>query len=292
MTLRHCEILLAVLDSGGVNAASRALNVAQPAVSQALREMEREFDARLFERLGRRLYPAEAALTLARHARRLLAEARDLERAMAASRDAPLLRLGASATVGAYRLPAVARRLRELAPRLRVTVTVDNTAAIERLLLLDELDAGVVEGSVRSDDLRAEFLEYDDLVVAASPGHPLSGKAELGLDDLREAGFIVRESGSGTRLLLERAMAKAGLELRAAWTCSGTDAILAAARAGLGLAAVPALALAASGEGLATLEAPFLDLRREFRLVMHKDKFEGEALRALRAALADTPRLC
>jgi len=292
MTLRHCEVFLAVLDHGGVSAAAKALNVVQPAVSQTLRELEREFDARLFERLGRRLSPTEAALTLARHARRLLTEARELERAMAASRESPLLRIGASATVGAYRLPAVARRLRELAPRLRVVATVDNTDTIERRLLRDELDAGIVEGAIRSRELRAEFLEYDDLALAASPEHPLAGKAELSAEDLRDADVIVREPGSGTRLLLEKALAEAGLALRATWTCSGTDAILAAVRAGLGLAAVPVLALAAGNGGLATPRTPFLDLRREFRLVAHKDKYEGEALRALRSALADTPRLC
>ncbi|MBU0927595.1 MAG: LysR family transcriptional regulator [Spirochaetes bacterium] len=290
MTLRHLEVFIAALDEGGVSAAARALSVAQPAVSQTLRELEREYDIVLFERLGRRLSPTSAARSLAEYARRLLALRGDLERGMRAERESPTLRIGASATVGAYRLPEIVARLREARPEIRITARVDNTRAVERLLLNDGLDAGIVEGPILSPGLVSEFIETDELVVIAPPGHALAEKGSIAPADLAGLDFIVREPGSGTRTLFEAAMKAAGIPWEAAWVCSGSDAILGAVAAGLGLAAVPRRAARLAGgagspdAGWAVLETPFLDLRREFRLVTHADKIQGAALRALREA--------
>jgi len=284
MTLRHFEVFVAVYDGGGMSAAARALNVAQPAVSQTIKELERGYGVLLFERLSKRLRPTAAAAGLIQHARHLLGQYRELERGLLASRDRPLLRVGASATVGTYLLPGIVASFARARPDVRVVATIDNTAAIESLILRDELDAGVVEGAVAAPELSTLTIAEDELVIVSSLTDPLAGTGRAGPRELRGRGFAVRERGSGTRDLFESAMAREGVPWDEVWTSKDSESIMSAVAAGVGLAAVPRRAAELRSGTVAATEAPFLRLTRSFRIVSHRDKFESDALFAFRRA--------
>ncbi len=284
MTLRHFEVFIAVYDGGGMSAAARALNVAQPAISQTIKELENGYGVLLFERLSKRLRPTAAADLLARRARHLIGQYREMERGLLASRERPLLRVGASATVGTYFLPGIVASFAIKRPDVRVVATIGNTAAIEALILRDELDVGIVEGEVSAPGLSTLTIAEDELVIVCGPGDPLAGRRSVGPRELRGRAFAVRERGSGTRDLFESAMAREGVPWDEAWTSADSESILGAAAAGIALAAVPRRAAELRRGSVVAMEAPFLRLRRSFRIVSHKDKFESEALFAFRRA--------
>ncbi len=284
MTLRHFEVFVAVYDGGGMSAAARTLNVAQPAISQTIKELERGYGVLLFERLSKRLRPTAAADRLAQHARHLLGQYRELERGLLASRERPLIRVGASATVGAYLLPGIVASFAVKRPDVRVAATIGNTAAIEALILRDELDVAIVEGDVSAAGLLTLTIAEDELVIVSSLTDPLAGTERVGPRDLRGRGFAVRERGSGTRDLFESAMAREGVPWEEVWTSADSESILSAVAAGIGLAAVPRRAAELRRGSVVAMEAPFLRLTRSFRIVSHKDKFESEALFAFRRA--------
>lgn len=286
MTLRHYEVFLKVYDEGSMSAAARVLNVAQPAVTQTIKELETGLGVLLFERLARRLRATEAAVELEPGARRLIAAREELESTLASMGKAPRLRLGASATVGSYLMPGIAKALLGSWPEIRLSVRIDNTATIESLILRDDLDAALVEGSLKSDAIASRAVLVDELVIVARADDPLAEGGPLEPERLRGRSFAVREPGSGTRELFASAMERAGLPWVEAWTCSDSGAILNVVAEGLALAAVPRCALARAPGLVVPLEAPFLRLERDFSIIRHKDKFEGEAMAAFEAAVS------
>lgn len=285
MTLRHFEVFLAVHDGGGTTAAARALNVAQPAVSRTVKELERYYGVLLFERLSGRLVPTDGARTLVPYARHLLGLYGEMEEALRLMERAQRLRLGASVTVGTTLVGELLARFERLLPTCEISVVVDNTAVVERMLLADELDLGLVEGRVHARELLAEPFMEDELVLVLPRSHPLGEKASVGVADLEGLPFIVREEGSGTRELFASAMEDAGAAWKAAWVCSNAEAIKAAVMGGHGFAVLSRRSVGAelAGGSLAARQVQGLDLRRDFSIVLHRNKFITPAIDGLRA---------
>ena len=287
MTLRHLEILLAVTDCGSMRAAADQLYISQPSVSGAIGEIEREYGVLLFERLGKRLFITPAGAQMAEHARHLLALFRQMEeQARSRSQNMPL-RIGATVTAGTCLLSPILDAFHALMPAAaEPSVLIDNTAAVEARLLRNELDIGLVEGRVQSDSLLAQPVIPDELILLAPSGHPLAAKKEVHLSMLEGLPFLMRETGSGTRILFEQALAQANCHIREQWVSSNTEAILNAVESGRGLTAISRwLALPRVSQGRA-VELPLTgcDLRRAVDLVWHRDKYLSPLFSAFRAA--------
>ncbi len=280
MTLRHAEIFLAVYETGNMRRAAESLYISQPTVSGAIREIEEEYGVLLFNRLNHRLFITPEGELLASYARRLLALYREMEHQLKNRAALPFLRIGATLTVGTCILPDILQAKKE---QLAARVTVNNTRSIEEQLLRGELDVGYVEGQIHHPDLIIEPVMEDRLIaVAAGPvPEPLS-LAEL----CRRYSLLMREPGSGTREILDRALMERSLPCEEGWVCSNTQAILRAAEAGLGAAIISRL-LAAEALHRGTLQEISLtdcELNRTFRLVWHKDKLMTPPLQLFRQA--------
>lgn len=202
MTLRHLEIFVAVADHGSMSGAAHALYIAQPTVSQAVADLERTYQVRLFERLSRRLYLTPEGQEMLGYARHILASVDEMERRLQDAAGRPLLRVGATITVATCLMPAILSRFEADHADTRVNAWVGNTRSIEERVLSSRLDLGFVEGEASSPDIRSVPAREDELILVASPAHPLASRGVVTAHDLQGMDFVLREPGSGTRAFL------------------------------------------------------------------------------------------
>ncbi|HEY6724040.1 MAG TPA: LysR family transcriptional regulator [Polyangiaceae bacterium] len=278
-TLRQLQVFTAIARVENVSRAARTLAMSQSAVSGALLDLERQFDVRLFERVGRRLTLSELGRALWPQAEALCEQARELERNLARQHSGEL-RVGATLTIGSHVCPPLmARFMRENADA-RLTLHIANTAEVARAVKAFAIDVGLIEGELSDPELVVTPWRGDQLCVFCAPSHPLAKKRQLSDADLKSSRWIVREPGSGTRQAFERALHGLLPELRMALELTQTEAILGAVEAGLGLGCVSKLALedAFRRRTLVRCRVPHRDFRRSFFFVTHGRKFRSPAL--------------
>ncbi len=279
-SLRQLQVFGAVARSESVSLAARELAMSQSAVSGSLAELERQFDVRLFERVGKRLQLSEVGRSLRPRAEALCEQALELEAGFAGRTEAGELRVGATLSIGNYLCaPLMARFMREH-PGSRVALHVANTAEIARRVKNFEIDVGLIEGELTDPELDVTRWRDDELCVFVSPKHPLASRKRLSDADLRAGSWILREQGSGTRQAFERAMHGLLPELRVVLELEHTEAIKSAVKAGLGLGCVSRVALvdAFRHRSLVRCAVPGRDFTRFFFFVVHKQKFRSRAL--------------
>jgi DNA-binding transcriptional LysR family regulator len=279
-SLRQLQVFVSVARGESVSRAARELSMSQSAVSGSLAELERLFDLRLFERLGKRLQLSDQGRALRPLAESLCEQALELEQAFAGGYRAGELRVGATLSIGNYLCaPLMARYMKEQRGS-RVTLHVANTAEIARRVKNFEIDLGLIEGELADPELEVTRWRADELCVFASPAHPLAKRQRLSDADLKRASWILREQGSGTRQTFERAMRGLLPDLHVALELEHTEAIKSAVKAGLGLGCVSRIALsdAFKHRSLVPCPVPERDFRRYFYFVLHKRKLKTNAL--------------
>jgi DNA-binding transcriptional LysR family regulator len=291
LTLRQLQLFTAIADTGSTAAAGLRAALSQSAASGALGELERLLGLRLFDRIGKRLLLNDNGRALLPEARALLDAAQAIEdrcgvgRADAAAAVLPTrLRIGASTTIGNYLLPGLVAGYRAAWPGTAVDAVIGNTEAVARSVARLEVDLGLIEGPCPEAALEVAPWRTDALVVVAAPAHPLAKprRAPLPLAALREAEWLLREPGSGTREAVEQALLPHLHRLRAGMLAGSTEAIKQAAAAGLGLACLPSCAvedLVTLGR-LAELRTALPPLARRLYRVHHPQKrFSGNLAR-------------
>ncbi|HSY29953.1 MAG TPA: LysR family transcriptional regulator [Burkholderiaceae bacterium] len=277
ISLRQLQIFAAVAESGSTTAAAELVALSQSAASAGLNELESMLQHKLFDRVGKRLLLNDNGRLLLPQARQMLDAATTIERQFSASDGAAGLRIGASTTIGIYVLPAILAAVSTRATALHPSVNIANTADIAAAVENFDIDMGLVEGPCHQADLLVEPWIKDDLVIVCAPDHPiLTGKpgSRISLKALREAGWLLRESGSGTREAVEHALVPHLHTLRAAGEFSNAEAIKHAAAAGLGLACLSLLVVRDMLEAgrLIQLSTALPSLSRHFYLIRNRHK--------------------
>jgi DNA-binding transcriptional LysR family regulator len=246
LNLHHLRIFSAVAEHGSFSRAAVALRLSQPAVSKTVQELEREVGLGLFDRTARSPRLTDAGVILSARARELFGVERVAEDALGALRGLRrgVLRVGASTTVATYFLPQLLARFQQEHAGVTLRVLSANTRAIARSLLEGRLDIALVEGPVSHPRISVVPWREDELVVIAPATHRLVHKRRVVADELEGEPFIMREPGSGTRVVAEAALAAHGVRPSATIQFASTEAIKQAVAAGLGLAVVSRAAAA------------------------------------------------
>jgi DNA-binding transcriptional LysR family regulator len=203
------------------------------------------------------------------YARHIIESFSEMENAMGETGENPRLNIGCSVSVGTYLVNRLLDAAEEGLKKCRVNVTVDNTSRIEKMLLSNEVDIGIVEGIVNNPDLVINSVCQDKLVLVCGKNHRLAGRKELTLSDLEGEDFISREQGSTDRNQLERLLDEKNIMLNRCWHCSNTEAIKNAVMHGRGLAALSSMVVereCALGE-LVTLDVADLPINRMINLI-------------------------
>lgn len=284
LTLRQLLIFTAVADTGSTTAAGERVALSQSATSGALNELENLLGAQLFDRIGKRLLLNDNGRALLPQARSLLDGAQEIESRFglgsAGADTTPLvtrLRVGASTTIGNYVLPALVAGYSRTWPGAAVDVVIGNTRDIAAAVTRLEVDIGLIEGPCHEAELRVTPWLQDELVIVAAPTHALvqeGVQARVPLKALRQARWLLREPGSGTREAVEHVLLPHLHHLNGDMQPGSTEAIKQTAAEGLGLACLSLCAvqdLVTLGR-LVVLRTTLPRLTRRFYLVHHQKK--------------------
>jgi DNA-binding transcriptional LysR family regulator len=215
MELRHLTYFLAVAREGQFVRAAARLRVAQSALSQQIRALERELGSDLLvrDRRGIRLTPAGEVLQ--RHATRILAAVEDAttELQLLTGVLAGRLRLGAGAPASPTRLLEAITRFRTAHPGVEVSLTDASTDDLLALLVAAELDAAVVsrDPDTLPADLDRRLITREAFVAVVPTTHPLATRRRLKLADLHDTPLVTFKPGSGIRETVDAALANAGI---------------------------------------------------------------------------------
>ena len=177
------------------------LHISQPAVTQQIHYLENQYGQKLFEYENRRLVKTEAAAILEQYARAAKLQQQDLLQKLESS-PIHTLRIGATKTIGDYYLKEDIRRYLQ-SPDNALTLIVDNTEHLLRLLEENELDFSVVEGFFDKTRFDSILLRREPFVGICRKDHPFAGR-EVTMEELLQQTIIHREAGSGTRAILEQ----------------------------------------------------------------------------------------
>ncbi|AXI79390.1 LysR substrate-binding domain-containing protein [Peterkaempfera bronchialis] len=203
------QLLVAVAETGSLGQAAARLRISQPTASERMRTLERRLGLQLLVRAttGSQLTPAGQVVT--DWARRLLDQAETLVEGVAALRaqQQGSLKVAASLTLAEHLLPGWLAALREADPHIHVALRVANSHQVVQALRRGETDLGFIEGPWTPPDLTAAPVGRDRLVIVAAPGHPWARRRRpVTGEELAATPLLLRESGSGTRETLERAL--------------------------------------------------------------------------------------
>ncbi len=289
MTLRQLQIFTAVADTGSTAAGAEAIALSQSAASAALNELEGLLAARLFDRVGKRLVLNDNGCLLLPQARQMLDAASVIERQFVDSTATAGfgLHIGASTTIGIYVLPDILAAFNTASGPVRPRITIANTAEIAAAVANFEVDAGLIEGPCHEPGLQVEPWIEDELIIV---GHGGAGR-RVSLKALGEAGWLLREPGSGTREAVEQALTPHLHYLPVAGEFSNSEAIKHAVAAGLGIACLSRSVVAdvlATGS-VVELATPLPMLKRRFYMVTNRDKILSTRLTAFLEACRRMP---
>lgn len=287
ITLKQLDVFSAVAREGSVTRAAQWLNLTQSATSMALSDLETQLGEKVFDRVGRRLQINELGARLLPLAQETVARAREIEDI--ARGDQPgtgRLRIGASLSIGNYLMPRLIGDYMQGNPDSEISLDVGNTRHVIEAVRQFTCDVGFIEGSCHEPDIEVTPWMEDELVIFSAREHPLARLPRVTPADLTDAHWILREPGSGTREVFDNAISEHLPSLKVRLELGHTEAIRRAVEAGIGIGCASRMTLQESlAQGLTSvLPTPFLDLRRSFFILRHRNKYQTRGLLRFLAA--------
>lgn len=247
--VHRLKIFLKIADLKSFTLAAKACLLTQPTVSQHIASLEQYFGLTLFDRKGKRLMLTGAGEIVYSHAKKISALFDELVQSveMYKGRKTGTLLVGASTIPGECILPKVLGRLKDVIPDIKVRLSIADTEQVVQLLLDHYVDLAVVGSKLKHKRLRYSPIIRDELVLIVPRGHRWCGEETVDINDLKSEPFVLRESGSGTRMEMGKILAGAGLDpaqLRVVCEVGTTMAVKESVAAGLGIAFVSKWAIA------------------------------------------------
>ncbi|MET3971710.1 LysR substrate-binding domain-containing protein [Bradyrhizobium sp. S3.9.1] len=291
MTLEQLRIFAAVADKQHVTQAARELNLTQSATSAAIAALEGRYGVKLFDRVGRGIVLTHMGRSFLGEARAVLARAHAAEQVLRdfAGLKAGRLVIAASQTVGSYWLPARLLAFQAAHPGIELDVKIANTEQVATDVREGMADVGFIEGDIDDAALSARRVGGDMLVAVVGAGHPLASQRKLPHDWMTRTPWILREPGSGTRAMFERALKKRGVrlsELTIQLELASNEAIRTAVETGRCAAVISDLVVekAVAAQRLFQLEGELA--KRSFYALRHKERHVSKTEAALMSSIA------
>ncbi|MFN8511391.1 MAG: LysR substrate-binding domain-containing protein [Chloroflexia bacterium] len=260
MELRQLRYFAAVARRRHFTLAAEAIGVAQPALSQQVRLLERELGVQLFDRSGRRVRLTAAGEALLVRAESILAEVANAQSEMAeyAGTVRGRVVVGTLPSLAEHQLPPLVAAFHRRHPGLELILREERTARLLELLAAGEVDLALLHQSPAATEalpaLTIEPLFTEELVAAVGEGHRLADRAALPLAALRDEDFVLTKSGSAIRDTILAACAVAGFAPHIAFESGAAATARALAAAGLGIAILPRSEALADGPPLVAIE--------------------------------------
>jgi len=215
MDMRRLEIFCKVVELKSFTKAAKALSLSQPTVSEHIRAVEEDLGERLIDRLGREVVPTPAGKVFYQYARNIIQMCDEAVQALEQFKGnlAGSLVLGASTIPGTYLLPRIVGDFKALHPAIRITLRISDTAGVVEEVLEGSLETGLVGSKWNDRRLELEELFSDELILVVFPGHPWALRGRIKPGEIAGEPFILRERGSGTRMVMNRILEQHGFDV-------------------------------------------------------------------------------
>ena len=247
MDLRQLEIIRAIADSGSFTAAGAKLHVSQSAISRQILLLEDELGEPVFHRIGRRIRITPAGESLLQLSHRVFQDLQDTVSAISDKQESlnGTMRLVGGMTVCLYVFPALLAEMRRIHPHLDLKITVGTAERSIAMLRSGLGDLGLITLPVDAVDLVSVPVLEEELLLVTYPAHPLAKKKSITPADLNRQHFIVFETGSITRKLVEEFFTREHIKPEIVMETENVEIIKAMVRHGLGISIIPWQAAAA-----------------------------------------------
>lgn len=224
-SLRQLQIFVAVADCGKMSEAAEKLHFTQPAVSQAISELESYYGVLLFERLTKKLYITDAGMCLLQDAKQLLRDYSRMEERVMEFNRISRIRIGASPTAGIEWINQVIDRLTQDVPDLQPEVFVYTTKNIKLRLENNEIDIALVSNGIQNENIVSLPIIHDQMILACGKGHPFYHRDSISVQDLANQNFVVRESLSASSKRLRTLLDSNRIPYRVVWTSNNVMSV-------------------------------------------------------------------
>ena len=282
VNLEQLQTFVTLIRCGSFTRAAEELDVTQPAVTRHVQRLEHELGVPLLTRGRGVLQLSPAGERLAEYAEEVLEGYQRLKEQV--GRHAALagaLRITASSAPGEFLVPGLVAGFTALNPQVSPQILLADSAEVALQLRDRRCDVGFAGVETADEDLHYQEIGTDELVLVVPPGHPFAGRGDVALEELAGQPFLEREPGSGTQQSFRGALARQGRALpayRTVMVLGTTQAIISAAKGGLGMGLVSSLALRDRGSstgGPVGVRIEGLDLTRSLYMVVARDRLLG-----------------
>lgn len=288
---KQLSVFQAVAEAGSISGAAQQIYLSQSVVSRHVQSLEEALGVVLVNRLPRGTELTEAGVILANYAKRLFALEAEARYVMEDLRDlrSGQLHIGASMTIGNYLLPPILTTFHERHPGVRIQLEIANSETVQHQLLERRLDIGFTEGFVDHEELDVDVFLRDELIAVVAPEHSLARSKRLGMAELARHPCIMREPGSGTRAVVERALSDQALQLQEAVTLGSAEAVKQAVMAGYGftITSLHTVRTELSSGQLVRIPLEGFALRRPLHLLQIRHRRPSQSVLALLRMLRD-----
>lgn len=281
MDIQSLRALIEIAECGSFSRAADALFLSQPAVSKRIAALEAEAGTPLFDRIGRQISLTDAGRALLPYARRVLQDIEDGRRALSnlSGRVAGRLSFGTSHHIGLHRLPHALRAYTQKFPEVDLDIQFMDSEIACEAVIGGKLELGIVTlPQPVPPELMALRVWPDPLCVVASPGHPLSRKKRLKLEQLAEYPAVLPDEKTYTHRIVKSELERHGLSPHIRLATNYLETLKMLAGIGLGWSVLPHSMLDAS---LRPLNIPQLRMHRELGAVWHPRRNLSGAAQAL-----------
>lgn len=274
---RGLKIFYEVANKLNMTEVADNLYISQPAVSQTIHELEKEYEVKLFDRIGKRLYLTREGELFYQYVRRILNLFDECSKTLKEVNHSAKgrLKIGASTTIGIYILTELIGKFRKLYPAVDVAITIENTRIIAGMILENKVDFAFVEGLITSEEIKLEPFCDDELVFIIPPEHHWTQLHNLDSTMLGSEKLIMREPGSGTREIIENALRSKGINYQVGLELGNMEAIKKAVEVNLGISCLPERCVRReiSDNRIKAVKFTDLSIIRQLKLIYHKDKY-------------------
>lgn len=239
MTLRHLRIFVTVCQEGSMTGAAKKLYISQPSISIAIKELEEHYEINLFERTSRRMYLTPMGKNILNYAQQITALYEEMDSSCKSLDAQNELRLGCGIDFGKLMIARIVKQFSLSHPSCRIQVIVNSSEITEPMLLDNQLDLSIMEGTTHERDLKQIQLLSSPLVAICNTKHPLSQKKSINIRDLKGVHLLLREKFSPTRNTVDIYFESHNFTANPRWESISAQALIEAVEEDLGVALLP-----------------------------------------------------
>lgn len=256
---------------------AKNMYISQPSISQSIHELEEEVGVKLFDRIGKKLFLTNEGEIFLNYTRRILNLYDEGINTLNdyAHNSKGKITIGASTTIGIYILPGIIKSFSEKYKDIEISIIIENTSRIKNLILQNKVDFAYVEGEIKSEEINQEKVWEDELVFICGNNHKWSNTNIIKAEELSNEKLIMRESGSGSREIIENYLLGKEIDYNIFLELGNTEAIKRIVEANLGIGCISEKCIEENIKhgDLNSFRLEERKIIRDLLLITHKDKF-------------------